>query len=225
MLDFAMFSPTYGSEILTHMPISHNYKAIFVHIPKNAGESIETKLGIYGMRENPLNTLWGIHGKYVLQHLTASQMKRLFIADDVFNDYFKFAFVRNPWDKAVSEYHWYLRYGKPITFQDWVRAMCNRLESSNDLHVLEIGHNIPQYKFIYENDGKLLVDFVGRFEQLQHDFNSVCETLGIKDSTLPRLESTGSGVRRHYKEYYNNETKNIIARIYEKDIEVFCYEY
>ena len=207
------------------MPISHKYKAIIIHIPKNAGESMEKKLGIYGKSENPLNTLWGIHGNYVLQHLTASQMKRLYLTEDVFNNYFKFAFVRNPWDKAVSEYHWYLRYGRPVTFQDWVRTLSARLGVSENLHILEIGHNIPQYKFIYDNQGSLLVDLVGRFERLQDDFNRVCETIGMEDSTLPMSDQTSSKGRRHYREYYNDETKRIIAKIYEKDIELFGYEY
>ncbi len=204
------------------MPVSHEHKTIFIHIPKNAGESMEKKLGIYGESKT---ALWGVDGKYVLQHLTLPQMKRLYLKDDVFENYFKFAFVRNPWDKAVSEYHWYLRYSPPITFRDWAKTLSSRLKVSSKLYVLEIGHNVPQYKYIYDNEGNLLVDFVGRFEHLQHDFNKVCEKIGIENSSLPNIEATASEGRKPYKEYYDIETIGIIANVYKKDIELFSYEF
>ena len=72
------------------MPISHEYKAIFIHIPKNAGESIEKKLGIYG---DSKEALWGVQGKYVLQHLTMLQMKRSCLKEAIFKNYFKFALI------------------------------------------------------------------------------------------------------------------------------------
>ena len=207
------------------MPISHKHKAILIHIPKNAGESMEKKMGIYGAYSDPLKFLWGTHDKYVLQHLTMSQMKRLYISDDVFDSYFKFAFVRNPWDKAVSEYHWYLRYGDRITFKEWIRTLGNRLLRTSKPPVLEIGHNIPQYEYVYDGNGRLLVDFVGRFERLQEDFDTVCEIIGIENSFLPRLQTTTSKRRRYYKEYYDNQGISTIATIYKRDIELFGYEF
>jgi len=207
------------------MPISHNLKTIFIHIPKNAGESIEEKLGIYGNSLNPLEILWGIHGKYVLQHLTMAQMKRLYITDDIYKSYFKFSFVRNPWDKTVSEYYWYKNYGRPLTFKGWVKGLKDRLSASGNLNLYEVGHNIPQYRYLYDDHSNLLVDFVGRFENLQEDFNHVCRAIGIEDSGLPQLQRTASVGRKRYKEYYDNETRDIIAGLYEKDIELFGYEY
>ena len=207
------------------MPISHEYKAIFVHIPKTAGESIENKLGCYGEREDPMSNLWGVQGRIVLQHLTASQIKQGYVSNNVLQSYFKFAIVRNPWDKAISEYHWYLRYGRHISFKDWVRSLPKKLEMPDNVHILGIGHDLPQYEFIYDADGKLLIDYIGRFENLQNDFNHICNVLGIKDSSLPKLTSTSSQNRRHYKDYYDNETIDLIAKIYQKDIELFSYQY
>lgn len=182
---------------------------------------MEKKLGIYGESKE---ALWGVQGRYVLQHLTMLQMKHLYITDDMYRNYFKFAFVRNPWDKAVSEYHWYLRYSPPIKFRDWAKSLGNRLKISTNRHILEIGHNIPQYKYIYDNN-TLLVDFVGRFENLQCDFDEVCNRLGIEDSTLPNIEATAAEGRKPYKEYYDIETIGIIASVYKKDIELFNYEF
>ncbi len=204
------------------MPISHKYKTIFIHIPKNAGESMEKKLGIYGDQGN---NLWGIHKKYVLQHLTLPQMKRHYVTKDLYRNYFKFAFVRNPWDKTVSEYYWYLRYGSPLSFDDWVRTLGERLKKSTGLHILEVGHNIPQYKYVCDKNLNLAVDFIGRFEQLQNDFDQVCETLGIEDTELAKDNATTSDGRKHYKEYYSKESKKIIAKIYKKDIELFDYKF
>ena len=207
------------------MPISHENKTILVHIPKTAGESMERKLGMYGLRDNPLENLWGTYDKYILQHLTISQMKRYFLTDAVFNEYFKFAFVRNPWDKAVSEYHWYLRYGRFMEFKEWIRTLENRLSITNNLHYLEIGHNVPQYKFIYDDNMKLLVNFVGRFERLNDDFKHICDTIGVSDSTLPHVQTTTSAHRKNYSTYYDEETKDIITNIYKVDIELFNYDF
>ena len=84
------------------MPISHDKKLIFVHIPKNAGESVEKALGMY--RGDPKQTMWGVVGKRtVLQHLTGVELRDRIGDEAIWNGYFKFAIVRNPWSKAVSE--------------------------------------------------------------------------------------------------------------------------
>ena len=207
------------------MPVSHQLKAIFVHIPKNAGESIEKKLGMYGNGGNLLDTLWGVRGNHVLQHLTMAQIGSMYLPEEVVQGYFKFAFIRNPWDKAVSEYHWYLRYGAPVSFLDWVRSLESRVSRRENLHVLEIGHNIPQHEFIYQDGKDLLVDYVGRFERLQADFDHVCRMLGVADSMLYKDASTASSGRRGYREYYNKESRDIISRLYMKDIDLFGYRF
>ena len=125
------------------MPISHKLKTIFIHIPKNAGESIENALEIYGVEENdPTKRFWGvINNSIVLQHLTANDLKNN-LSEDIWKNYFKFAVVRNPWSKAVSEYNWYLRYGPKISFINWSKSLIYRLKINSMIHILETGHNL-----------------------------------------------------------------------------------
>ena len=103
------------------MPVCRNKKIIFIHIPKNAGESIEKSLNIYN--GNKVENIFGISDSIVLQHLTAIQLKNSYFDNSEWNEYFKFAVIRNPWSKAVSEYNWYLRYGPKIQFFEWVNTL------------------------------------------------------------------------------------------------------
>ena len=64
-------------------------------------------------------------------------------------------------------------------------------------------------------------DFVGRFERLESDFRRICETLGI-DATLPSLNVSQ---RRPYREYFDDESRRIVATRYRDDIETFGYEF
>lgn len=138
------------------MPISSTLHTIFIHIPKNAGESIERTLDMYG--GNPLETFWGVlENRSVLQHLTAVQVRERLLSD-VWDQYFKFAVVRNPWSRAVSEYKWYLRYGTVIPFYEWVETLEDRLKINHAINIYEAGHNVAQHKFVYDAKGNMLVD-------------------------------------------------------------------
>ena len=124
------------------MPISHHLKAIFIHIPKNAGESIEKAMGMYGGL--PAETLWGrVENRFVLQHLTATELQDSgLVTQEIWRQYFKFAVVRNPWSKAVSEYNWYLRYGPSVSFNEWLDSVEHRIKINQSIHMKEIGHPI-----------------------------------------------------------------------------------
>ena len=200
--------------------IDHKHKFIFVHIPKNAGESMEICLGGYRVKKK----LWGIENGVVLQHLKACELQEK-IGDQVFNDYFKFTFVRNPFSKCLSEYFWEKTYlNESLNFNDWVKLKLGDLinQSKNNIIMERQGHNLEQYKFIYDTSDNSLVDFIGRFENLQEDFDFICDKIGIPRQQLPHKNKSK---HKHYTEYYDNETKQIVAEKYAKDIEYFGYEF
>ena len=203
------------------MPLSKKYRAIFVHIPKNAGESIEKTLEMY--RGDSKETLWGVRDKrVVLQHLSAEKLKDQYIEKSVWDAFLKFAVVRNPWSKAVSEYHWYLRFGPLISFSEWVDSLPARLQINEMINVLEIGHNVHQHKFLYDKDGCLLVDKILAFEDLSSGFKDLCDSQNWQVS-LKYDEATKSSPSRDYRSFYNATTAKKILDIYQKDVELFGY--
>jgi chondroitin 4-sulfotransferase 11 len=202
------------------MPISHDLKTIFIHIPKSAGESIEKALGMYGKEES----LWGVRGGKVLQHLTPKQLLRFRIIDpDVWDAYFSFAVVRNPWDKAVSEYHWYCRWHPPIPFDAWVLGLSFRMNQPV-AKIVEVGHDIEQHEFTHL-DGKQIVDHVARFEDIDAEWAHIQDKLGLPQSQLLNDGATASVGRGEYEGYYTDLTKDVIAEIYAKDVELFGYAF
>ena len=204
------------------MPVSHELKTIFIHIPKNAGESIERTLGMYG--GNPAQTFWGvIEERYVLQHFLANEMRMHPLLTSVWDQYFKFAVIRNPWSKAVSEYNWYLRYGPMIPFYEWVNSLENRLKINNCIHTWEIGHNVEQHKFVYDEHGRLIVDKLLRFENIRNEFSELC-TEKQWNLKLIKASTTASNNNVPFYEYYDEASALKISRIYAEDINRFGYD-
>jgi hypothetical protein len=203
------------------MPISHDLKTIFIHIPKNAGESIERTLGIYS--GDPQQTFWGVfNNQYVLQHLTSNELRSHKQISKIWHEYFKFAVVRNPWSKAVSEYNWYLRYGPIIPFYEWVNSLESRIQINNSIHIYEVGHNLEQYKFVYDNNDNLIVDRLIRFENLDAEFASLCSEKNW-EVELIKASTTASNLDVPFYEYYDRASALKISKIYARDIEKFGY--
>jgi len=231
--------------------ICHHYKTVFVHVPKTAGQSVEQVflelLDLTWETRAPLllrkNTVPEL-GPPRLAHLTAEDYVRYkYMTREQFDSYFKFAFVRNPWDRMVS-YYKYLDESSDLGFKQYLM----------DSFLTEMWKDMswfvrPQSSFLYDDDDQLLVDYVGRFENLQADFNKVCERIGIGATELPYVNksekkpakptSTLSKVKKllgqsdsalmvkpkHYQEYYDDESRDLVAELYKRDIELFGYSF
>lgn len=210
--------------------ISDKYRCIFVHVPKAAGQSVESFfLNLHGLAWKDRAPLLLRHnpdparGPQRLAHLTAREYVDCgHITREDFNAYFKFSFTRNPWARLVSEYQ-YRNLDGTLSFRDFLLGGLPAKSNYTDAY----RHIIPQYDFLHDEAGNLLVDFVGKFEQLQVDFDCVCSRLGIADSTLPHANaSAGKGPKRpHYTAYYDPETEEVVRQMYRKDIETFQYRF
>lgn len=197
--------------------IDHEQMFVFVQIPKTGGTSIADLLS-----HNPMPRGWDVVAKKYRQHFTIPELienKCLTIEQSDF--YFKFAFVRNPWDRLVSEYMYRKRVHSGKAFHISLKEMLITKWTTRQRHLSIKQHIRPQYEYVYDNDVQC-VDFVGRFENLQEDFNIICDKIGIPRQQLPHKNITE---HKHYTEYYDEETKSIVAKKYRKDIEYFGYEF
>ena len=221
--------------------ISHRHKFIFISIPKSGCTSIEYTLKPYAHPVLQGFENWhSIYFKHACFHKIIEEIKT-----EEINNYFKFAFVRNPYDWLVSNYTFnrgvhapyidvqvnrllenkqqkiysardpeenfkYLRKKmNPMNFTDWVKYYTRNI-------------NATQIELIESIDTTISLDFIGRFENFQQDFDIVCEKIGIPSQQLPYKNATK---HKHYTEYYDEETKQIVAEKYAKDIEYFGYKF
>ena len=225
--------------------ISDKYRCVFVHVPKTAGQSIEEFfLNLHGLSwetREPLLLSYNpdpSRGPESLAHLTAKEYVDCgYLTAAEFSKYFKFSFVRNPWSRLVSEFH-YRQYYKKYTFREFVLiGLPNKSRYSDPYR-----HIMPQTEFVLDENGRPLVDFIGRFENLQNDFDVICKMLRIDGSTLPfrnkpkkREMDIRQGWRRilsrhrrdsekNYSSYYDKELREVVAEMYASDIRAFNYE-
>lgn len=190
------------------------YRCIFVHIPKCAGVSISHSL----------------FGNLGAGHHTLATYQQVFTATE-FEHWFKFAFVRNPWDRTLSAYRflkrggfhqgdrrWAEQYlGDCPDFPTFVRQRLRRPE------ILEWEHFRPQYPYLCDRDGRLRIDFVGRYERLEEDFRELCRQLGV-ERELERLNAA-EGPRSGYHDHYDEDTRAIVAEVYAEDIRSLGYAF
>lgn len=181
--------------------VSDQYKCIFIQVPKTGSTSIRHLLG---QPPKP--------------HLNACQIEQN-IAAEKFENYFKFGFVRNPWDRAVSLYERKegLQLKNKMSFDEFVEWL--KFSSATCLHPLP--HRYQLDWFLNQN-GDVIVDFIGRFEQLQKDWGFVSKRIGLSHQ-LPHLNKNCQ--RSHYSRYFNKKTRQIIADRFAVDIEYFGYEF
>jgi hypothetical protein len=172
-----------------------------------------------------------------LAHLTAREYVGCGHVDQAtFDRYYKFAFVRNPWDRLVSEYE-YRKLQPQTTFRAFVENSFRDRDDYSDAS----RHITPQIEFLTGERGDLLVEFVGRFETLNSDFEHVARKLGLPPANLPhRNSSSGRGAvarlrrlltgpapdkPRPYQDYYDPELRDRVGDYYAEDVERFGYTF
>jgi hypothetical protein len=142
----------------------------------------------------------------------------------VYKEYFKFAFVRNPWDRLVSCWQNKVVGENYFRFSDdrllAMQTFRNFVDFVGNQNIEQCDHHIRlQQKLIDLNS----VDFIGRFENFNADLEKVIKIIGIKSTTINH--SNRSANRFDYREYYDAHLKEKVAGIYHKDINIFKYEF
>ena len=213
------------------MLINEQKKFIFIHVQKNAGISIE-KILLNGFPDT--RTWHGRHGR-ALDALAEME-------STVWQQYYSFAFVRNPWERMVSWYAMIEEAKKNLSFFKRLKKKPFRselwnyaIDHSNDFEsflenctatIFDLGCHksfiFNQIDYLTDKNGHVIVDFIGRFENLAADTDQVFKTLNLESVRLPKLNQ---GQHSHYSRWYNEKTRQLIEERFARDIVQFGYRF
>jgi len=230
--------------------ISHKHKTIFVHVPKVAGISIEKlfldDLGLDYDNRSALHLGVNLNkniGPPRVSHLTAKEyVEQHYISQELYDDYFTFGFVRNPYDRVYSFYK-YLGYNSIISFEVFVLNYLEKLLHNSKLYYFLQ----PMYNYLY-NSEKLLVDFVGKLEYIVKDIEKIYREIDLNKVSLTHSNKSEqiplhTHIKRNFRiinkypqiiykfninkksknKEYTNQMKDKVFSLYEKDFLFFNY--
>lgn len=200
------------------MVVCNEKRCIFIHIPKTAGTSIEQFL-----KDKDKNFIYylGVRDNRSMHHFTAMDLKKEI--PNVFNNYYKFSIVRNPYDRLLSEYYWCpipnigYKYGK--TKADFLYYVTNVIKNNSYYDNIYNDHFMPQYMFIY-NKNKLMIDQLFKYEDLEWVESYLKKKLNIENN-LPFLNKTKIVIK---KDNWNDQQKEKIYKLYKNDFILFGYQ-
>jgi hypothetical protein len=208
------------------MLISDSHEFVFLRMRKAANTSMKAILDPLALHR-PTGKLAHLKSRALLEwdyrkyHFNAHddiQTVRKRMPVEIFDRYFKFAFVRNPWDRLVSEYEFLLR--KPTHGR---HARVKKLGGFKQFIQMQIPRrNAYQINMLCDRQGTLLMDFVGKVENLQSDWRTVCERIGIEHQSLPHINVTQ---HRHFQDYYDDESRQLVAQHWSREIALFDYSF
>ena len=150
-------------------------------------------------------------------HISAAEL-RPHVPDEVWDGYFKFAFVRNPFDRFIST-SFFLNRKDPGFAAEALPRMKQALRNPRFTQRILVA---PQHRMIEDRTGAPATDFIGRYESLQQDFEAVCVRVGIEPAALPVENRSDHGA---YTDYYDAELERAVARLYAGDIERYGYRF
>jgi len=204
--------------------ISPNHKYVFVAVPKTGTHAVRQALrphmgagdmeqvGLFVKRQFPIPDLAKVgHG-----HISLEQLRK-FMDPAKFAEYFKFAFVRNPFDRFIS-YCSFITRERGGFKTDPQKVMRRVLANPPSEHVLFW----PQNTFLVDGEGKLLTDYVGRVETMQQSFEFIASKIGVPVVQLDKVNATE---RSAYRDYYDQELIDGVAKLYADDLRLFEYDF
>jgi len=224
------------------MIISHKHKYIFICNGKTGTTSIEKALACHNEVDD---FYYSVPGLYVGKHIPPAVAKAC-LPREVWGDYFKFVFVRDPYDWVVSQWRFNFilprfpykaAIRRPYLIPKYLRDYRERKElhlrgklDADDIDYLyrhlkqyrgmPLTESYFQHSYVFDQEGRKLVDFVGRFESLEEDVGKVCEKIGV-DFKLPHVNKTK---RRDVDSSLTDEGKNRVRELWSRDFEMLGYE-
>ncbi|UWR35726.1 sulfotransferase family protein (plasmid) [Sulfitobacter sp. W027] len=198
-----------GRGIYAGWPDEH--QAVFIHLPKTAGTSVSHALGLSASRHIPAEA-----------YRMANPRK--------FAKFFKFAFVRNPYDRLLSSYAFLMNGGMNDDDARFAATHVQPFGSFSQFVIEGLAcnpkirawvHFRPQTDFVCDPAGYHIMDFIGRFECISEDYETVAERIGVSGA-LPRTNRSRHG---DYREAYNAESLDIVRQIYRRDLATFRYDF
>lgn len=191
-------------------------ECIFIHIPKAAGISVNQSL--FGNLGGGHKDLRWYYDRYPLNTV---------------EKYFKFTFVRNPWDRLFSAYNFLRKGGINELDKDFYNKVLHNYPDFNDFvanwvsesNIYTYTHFIPQFEYLIDKNDKINVNFIGKFENIEEDFIQIMKIAKLSgDKKLMTLNKTSEN-KLNYKDYYSLESIEKVRNIYKRDIELFKYEF
>lgn len=214
------------------------HRSILVHIPRTGGMSVrtymESRYTSFNLVFENRDTVLTIPKDVEFISTNHAAMRKVFarglMNKRVWDNSFKFCFVRNPWDRLVSVYKYYCGFRRKKnyksnclleTFDIFVSRVIGNGEYLTGLKVRNsqphFNHALPQTSWIEEG-----VNYIGRFERLGEDWKEVCDLMCIKYEPLPVVNRSQ---HFHYSRYYTAESKRVVSKFYEQEIELFKYRF
>lgn len=200
------------------MILSHERRFLFAAFNKTGSTSMEEALSPYASAaaQRALQLRYErLHPAVtVFKHARPFHLKQL-LGDELWDSYFTFTFVRNPWSRLASLYEYHRRRlhrwpSARQSFADWLRGGGTGSARRS------------MSQFVTDDDGRVIVRLVGRFETLEADFARACAQVGLPRLPLPRRNRSTIG---DYRRYYDDETRDLVARLARADIDMFGYEF
>ena len=221
------------------MLISDKHRYIYIGIPKTGSMSARRALGALEDRNLDDNKLYLLPGhKHSINHATALQVREL--NQDIWDSYFKFAVVRNPWDRVLSWYAGLSTEKKGGAFDKWLfddffnrtagpmsashyyeNDKFEKKTSREDLVDYWLDYLLPCAEWVTDESGNTIVDLIARFETLSQGWSRICEKIGIN----VKLPHANKSHHEHYSAYYTDEMSSLIANQFKRDIDMFGYTF
>ncbi len=207
------------------MIVSHKHRFIFIAIPKTGTHAIRFALRKHMGEEDVEQVKLFVDKKSPYPHISTiphghikAKAIRTAVGEEVWNSYFKFACVRNPWDKFIS-YAFFMQRKSGLLSEEPLAMLKKIAKDPRQKKKILFS---AQHDFVTDNSGKLIIDELCRYEDLQGSYDKICQRIGIPTETL---EVINKSEHLPYRDYYDEELRDLVRTLYAKDVELFNYQF